>query len=298
MTPERAPGTIRILGDIMIDIIARTAGDPVRGSDRTADISEADGGSAANVAAWLAALGARVELIARVGVDAGGDAVLGRLIAAGVQVSVARDPQRSTGRCIVIVTPDGERTMLPDPGANASLSVADIATRDWLPVDHLHVSGYSLLHEGPRPAALEALDRARERGLSISVDASSSGPLAHLGPARFLDWLHAGEIVFANAEEARILTGESDDSGCVMSLLRRGLLPVVKLGDRGALGGQAHQVWQVPAQPAEATDTTGAGDAFAAGFLASWTQHADMGHALDSATRTAARAVARPGGRP
>lgn len=290
------PPLIHVIGEVMVDVIAITSSPPAPGSDAQATVSDQDGGSAANVAAWLADLGAPVELIARVGTDAPGDSAVERLAAAGVVLSIQRDSDRATGRCVVIVTPDGERTMFPDPGANALL--AHIETHTWRTGEHLHASGYSLLREGSRAAILGALERARAGGLTVSVDASSEAPLRHLGPETFLGWLEEGDLLFANAAEARALTGGATPEAAVAALVERGLVAVVKRGSAGALAGAGNARWSVPAAPADARDTTGAGDAFAAGFLASWTRDRDMEEALRLATRLAARAVTLQGGRP
>lgn len=289
---------IRVVGEVMVDVVAATTVPPAPGSDAPASVTDQDGGSAANAAAWLADLGAPVELIARVGIDAHGDAALARLATAGVTLRVARDPSLPTGRCVVIVTPDGERTMFPDPGANARLAVADVDPGQWQAGEHLHASGYSLIREGSRSAVLEALARARALGLSVSVDASSEAPLATLGPEAFLAWLADGDVLFANAAEARALTGCPDAGTAARALADRGLVAVVKLGGDGAVAIDGDRRWQVPAEEAIAVDTTGAGDAFAAGFLATWTRDRDIEAALRLATRVAARAVSQPGGRP
>lgn len=290
------PPLIHVIGEVMVDVIAHTSSPPAPGSDAEASVMDQDGGSAANVAAWLAELGVPVELIARVGADAYGDGALARLAAAGVVLSIARDPSQATGRCVVIVTPDGERTMFPDPGANAHLT--DVDTREWRPGEHLHASGYSLLRQGSRAAVLKSLERARAQGLTVSVDASSEAPLRDLGPEAFLAWLEPGDLLFANAAEAQALTGLTEPEEALDALIARGLLAVVKRGGAGALAGHGTLRWGVPAIPADARDTTGAGDAFAAGFLASWTRDRDIEEALRLATRLAARAVTLQGGRP
>lgn len=290
------PSLIHVIGEVMVDVIAHTSSPPAPGSDAEASVMDQDGGSAANVAAWLADLGTPVELIARVGADSHGDGALARLAAAGVVLSIARDPDRATGRCVVVVTPDGERTMFPDPGANARLT--DVDTRAWRPGEHLHASGYSLLRQGSRTAVLHALERARAQGLTVSVDASSEAPLRDLGPELFLAWLEPGDLLFANAAEAEALTGRGRPEEALETLVGRGLAAVVKLGGAGALAGDGSRRWSVPAVPADARDTTGAGDAFAAGFLASWTRDHEVAEALRLATRLAARAVTLQGGRP
>lgn len=292
------PPRVHVLGELMVDVLVKVHTAPAPGSDAPATIADSDGGSAANVAAWLASLGTPVAFIARLGADDLGAAASRRLMDSGVDVRAARDPRHATGRCVVLVTPDGERTMFPDPGANAHLSPSDVDTAAWSAGEHLHVSGYSLIREGSRPAALHGLEQARARGLSVSVDASSEAPLRALGASAFLDWLAPGDLLFANAAEAHALTGHADPAVALETLADLGLCAIVKQGARGALAARADGRWSAAAMPSRAQDSTGAGDAFAAGFLHAWTHDRDMARALESATRVAARAVSRPGGRP
>lgn len=292
-----------MIGEVMVDVLARVPGRPTTGSDTPATIVERDGGSAANVAEWLASLGAPVDLVARVGDDPAGRAARDRLAAAGVVPRLQVDDTASTGRCIVIVTPDGERTMLPDPGANAFLDAGSLDTTAWRPCDHLHVSGYSLMRPSARAAALESISQAVANGMSVSVDASSAAPLATVGPSSFLRWIGGCEVLIANADEARALTGSASPQDAAEALCGQGFLAVVKCGADGALaaspsGGR----WEQPARAAALVDTTGAGDAFAAGFVGAWSGAIGIGGDVAAALRhgieTAARAVAREGGRP
>jgi ribokinase len=145
--------TLVVLGDLMVDVVTRVSGPLAAGSDTAAQISMQGGGSAANVAAWAADLGTPVSLVCRVGRDARGRAAVDEL--KDVDVNVAVDYERPTGTCVVLVGPDGERTMLPDPGAND-------APLPEIPLGkHLHVVGYALLRDGPRASALAAIERAR-----------------------------------------------------------------------------------------------------------------------------------------
>ena len=111
-----------VLGDVMVDVVARLSGPVEVGSDSEAAISVGGGGSAANVAAWLAFAGAAPILAARVGDDVHGAAAATELRAAGVEPRLAVDGEHPTGICVVLVGPGGERSMLPDPGANAFLA--------------------------------------------------------------------------------------------------------------------------------------------------------------------------------
>jgi ribokinase len=251
--------TLVVLGDLMVDVVAQGRID--HGGDAPAQITVSGGGSAANVAAWAAVLGTPVALVCNVGDDERGRAALAELD--GVEVHARVDRERSTGTCVVLVEPGGERTMLSDPGAND-------APLPEIPLgDHLHVAGYALLRDGPRPSALQAIERARAAGMSISVDPS---PMIRPGVVPPVD------LLLPNEREAELLEGEM----------------VITLGARGARWGDVH----VPAEPVEVVDTTGAGDAFAAGLLTARLNGAGRREALEAGCAAAARVVAQVGARP
>src|SRR5687767_7366274 len=193
----------------MVDVVAALPGPLAHGSDTPARISHSQGGSGANVAAWLAVTGADAAFAGRVGADPLGDAAVAALD--GVTLAVERDPERPTGTCIVLVHPGGERTMIPDAGANDALELAELPAGA-----HLHLTGYTLLREGSRHAALRALELARERGIPVSVDPSSAAPLA--GAAGFLDWVAGAALLLPNADEASVLTGERDPDRAARAL--------------------------------------------------------------------------------
>jgi ribokinase len=269
-----------VLGDLMADVVAAHDGPIAHGSDTHARIEFRPGGSAANVAAWLAYAGAEVTLIGRVGRDAAADVALGGLD--GVDLRVTRDPERPTGTCVVLVAPGGERTMLPDPGANDGLAIADLPDDVFAP-GTLHVSGYALLRHGSRAAALTAMDRARDAGMKISVDPASAAPLAN--DPIFLDRITPIDLLLPNEDEAEVLGRQLNVPEIVIT---RGRL--------GATWTNGFESVEERAVPVDVVDTTGAGDAFAAGFLSVWPP--DVQEALAAGARLAAEAVQRRGGRP
>jgi ribokinase len=285
------------LGDVMIDIVAALPGPLALGSDTHAPIKYVPGGSAGNTAAWLAAIGRPVTLIGRVGSDAMGTAARANLAADGVTDRLVTDADRPTGTCIVLVESSGERTMIPDPGANAGLSEADLDPADFAQENHLHVSGYALLGSA-RPAAIAALARARAAAMTISVDAASAAPLADAGAAEFLDWIGRGLLLFANAAEAQVLTGERDPARSAQMLAAAVGQAVVKVGAQGAYWCGGADVVFEPAESIEVIDTTGAGDAFAAAFLAAISASETPVAALVAAHALAAVACQLIGGRP
>ena len=320
--PPRAP-TVVLLGDIMTDLVARLAGPLVPASDSPAHISVEGGGAAANTASWLARLGARSILLGRIGDDQPGRAAMGDLHANGVETRFAIDRHRPTGTVIVLVEPGGERTMVPDPGANEALTADDLPADAFGPGAHLHLSGYTLLRPSSRAAGLAALDLARAAGMTVSVDAASAGPLETVGAERFLGWVGGVDVLFANQPEARTLASAAhsgpnsaprssgpsisaaDESPATIRRLNsvsaaRAIaehcgLAVVKLGALGALAcsstGDYEYVDAVALGGDCAIDSTGAGDAFAAGFLWSWLRADPLAEALRSGCELAARAV-------
>jgi sugar/nucleoside kinase (ribokinase family) len=185
--------------------------------------------------------------------------------------------------------------MVPDAGANDALAADDLPDDLLEPGTHLHVAGYALLREGSRPAARAAIRRAARVGMSVSVDPSSS---ALLSP-EFLDWAQGAGLLLPNVPEASALTGESDPERAARALAERFNEVVVTLGAEGALWTDGSEIIRVPAAPVEAVvDSTGAGDAFAAGLLTARLNGAAPAEALAAGARLAAEAVTRPGGRP
>ena len=305
-----------LLGDVMVDITAIVV-EPINyASDTPARVSLQAGGAAANTACWLAHDGQDATLIGAVGDDAFGALVRAHLEALRVTDFLVTMRGTPTGTCIVIVDESGERTMLPDPGANASLSprhLPDAAFRDG---DHLHLSGYTLLHSATRATGMDSLRRAREAGMTISLDPASAAPLAQ-DPAVLDHAMSLIDVLIANEAEAEVLTGFADPRLALAALADRVPTVVLKLGSQGSIARRAGALAAGPpgaapassdhsaaesasarAVDAEIIDTTGAGDAFAAGFLPPWVAGLPLPDCLDAASRSAARAVARVGAGP
>ncbi len=291
---------IVVIGDIAIDVVARFTGPLQLGSDSNASVATYGGGSAANVAAWLAVgSGQSVVFVGRVGNDPAGRVQVEELKRAGVDVRVRVDAQHATGCVVVLVGEDGERSMLPDRGASNALSPLDLPPDVFTADGHMHLSAYPLLHDSSRAAALAALGMARDVGMSISVDPSSASLLAAAGASQFLEWTGPVDLCIANLEEARVLAGPGTPEELARRLASSPYREVVvKLGADGAIWSDGESVVDVPAAPAKVIATTGAGDAFAAGFLAAWTKGLAPRDALSAGTSTAAAAVAQVGARP
>src|ERR1700746_3009976 len=149
-----------VIGDLMTDAVGRATLPLARGSDTPANVSMHGGGSGANIAAWLAADGGDVAFIGRRGADIAGRNRDMELMGYGVDARLVMDPDRPTGTCVVMVAHKGDHTMLSAPGATAALSPDDLPQDVFTPGVHLHVSGYTLLTQGSRQAALAALSHA------------------------------------------------------------------------------------------------------------------------------------------
>ncbi|MEU8357413.1 sugar kinase [Nonomuraea sp. NPDC048882] len=290
-----------VVGDLMTDAVARARYALARASDTPAIVTMHGGGSGANISSWLAVEGAEVAFIGRRGADITGRNRDMELMGYGVDARLVMDPERPTGTCVVLVTHKGERTMLSDPGANAALSPEDLPRDLFTQGTHLHLSGYTLINEGSRDAGLSALDMARHNGMSISVDCASSAPLDRTGAEPFLEWTNGAKLLFANIDQAKVLTGRDDAESAAKVLTAWFPQVVIKMSAEGALwysNGRPDPV-RVAAEPVDKiVDGTGAGDAFCAGFLPPWLEGKPPHEALASGNRLAAKAIMHLGARP
>jgi sugar/nucleoside kinase (ribokinase family) len=286
---------ILVIGDVMIDVIVRPEGPIARGSDRRASITVQPGGSAANQAAWLASFGAKVDFVARVGLaDIGRETA--RLEAVGVAPHLVGDAAHETGRLIALIDANGERSFLTDRGANDALEAGDIPDALIAGAGLVHLSGYSFFAPSPRAAVLDVMRRVGEK--PVSVDPASAEFLREVGADKFLSMTKGASILFPNQEEAAILAGSDDPETQCARLAARYPLVVIKRGAAGAEAAEGARRWRASTPKIEAIDTTGAGDAFVAAFLAARLDGADIEPALERAVAAGAQASIFVGGRP
>ncbi|MBW2470504.1 MAG: sugar kinase, partial [Deltaproteobacteria bacterium] len=270
------------LGDLVEDIVVRLGGAVAVGTDTDATIVRRRGGSAANVAVAAATRTDAVRFIGRVGADPAGSMVVAALSDAGVDPVVQRGGR--TGTIVVLVDSAGERSMLRDRGAAAELDAIPPGGLDG--VRWLHVPAYSLAEDPVAGVARHAVEVVRSRGGSVSVDASSTAVIGALGPDRFTRMLGAlgPDVVFCNADEAEMLFGD------IVTSVTPGSITVVKHGGGSAVAWvDADVIAEEPANDiGPVSDTTGAGDAFAGGYLAAAIDGAGLSESLRAAHNTAA----------
>lgn len=289
---------ILVIGDVITDILVRPTAPVARGTDVPATIRQMPGGSGANQAVWLAAMGVDAHFAARVG-EADVVRLTRHFEGQGVAARLAADETHPTGTLICLIDSDGERSFLTDRGANAHLGEDDLPPECLDGIERLHISGYALFEPGPRMAVRALIGAARARNVPVSVDPASTGFLEAVGPMAFLDWIDGAETIFPNADEAALLTGATDPAEQIAALLARFPRIVLKRGREGAvLATRDGEAIALPAELVETIDTTGAGDAFLAGFLAAELRGEAPAACLSAAIAAGARAVTQLGAQP
>lgn len=288
-----------VLGDLALDVLVLPSRPLESGTDVPGRVAFVQGGSAATTARWLARLGARTTLISAVGRDAAGRSLVEAVRGDGVTARVSRVAGARTARIAVLVGPGGERSFVPDRGAADRLEPADLRA-DWFAgAQALHLPAYSLLGEPLGASGRRAIELARTAGAIVSVDLASVAPLMAGGrhAARELVAAAAPDILFATGAEAEALLG----GGPLDHLLDVAGIAVVKRGRKGASvfarSGSERLRFEVATTPIDAVDSTGAGDAFDAGFLVGWFAARSAGRALPAALHRAALAGHRAAAR-
>jgi sugar/nucleoside kinase (ribokinase family) len=277
------------IGDLVEDVVVWLAHEPHHASDTPAHISRTRGGSAANVAFFSAAMYGSSRFVGQVGDDRLGTQLCDILTAGGVEVCAQRGGR--TGSIVVLVYPDGERTMLSDRGVCTQLTSIP---RNYLDrITALHVPAYSLTVDPLAIVATNAISEARARGIFVSIDASSTSVLSDFGVQRFCELIArlAPDVLMCNDDEAELLglSPSNPMDGARLTVIKHGAQPTVAVTREGV----ATQLDVPPV--ANLLDTTGAGDAFAAGFIGSFLATGNVQGALLAGHALAGRVLRSPG---
>ena len=308
------------VGDAMVDVIATCddvfldAHDLPRGGMQLLDTEHADrlyaamgpgreisGGSAANSMAGVAALGGRSAFIGQTADDQFGQVFAHDMRALGVHFDTPPIPAPPpTGRCLILVTPDAQRTMNTCPAASHELTPAAVDPELIRSASITFLEGYLWGPERPRAAMLEAARIAHSAQRTVAFTLSES---LCIGDRRegVLGMVNAGlvDILFGNEHEIRHLTGCRTIEDCIASLAHKVQTLVITMGADGALASERGRVSEVRAAPVQSVvDTTGAGDLFAAGFLAARCRERSILDSLMAGSIAAAEVISHFGARP
>jgi sugar/nucleoside kinase (ribokinase family) len=301
----RRPGVrVLVLGDLTLDVVLSPARPLARGTDVPGLVRLRQGGSAATAAAWLGRLGAEVQLVCAVGRDGPGRALVESIRADHVVVRASRVAGQPTGRIGVVVAADGERSFVADRAAADQLAPADLRPAWFRSIELVHLPLYSLVGEPLGSAGRAAVRLAREAGAAVSLDLASVGPLLAGGRPAALALVRevAPDVLLATAAELSALLDSPDRAIPGARALALAPVVIVKRGGDGATvhlldAAGAPITFDVATRPLPAADTTGAGDAFDAGFLIGFTEGRRIGRSSPAGLRRAVLAGHRAAAR-
>jgi ribokinase len=297
-----ASRSIVAVGDLVWDVLVKPDGILLPGGDTTGQIQLAPGGSAANVAVWIARSGGEAGFVGAVGKDVFGDLVLDNMAQEGVALHVHRTEQRDTGVILALIDRAGQRSMVTNQGADFQLLPENLPEEALRAARHVHITAWSLFTDPPRAAAVRAAQVAKEAGATVSFDPASYQMIREIGHDRFQRYT-AGlrvDILFPNRDEGEALTGERDPRAMAAELreLYPGAIIALKLDSDGCYVAADGHAQHYPTASARVVDTTGAGDAFNGAFLARYLAGGDLATAAQFANQVGGWVVARDGARP
>jgi ribokinase len=290
------------VGDLVWDVLVKPDSLLLPGGDTTGRIALAPGGSAANVAAWVARVGMHAAFAGKVGRDDFGDLIAQDLADEGVELHLSRSERHGTGVILVLVDKAGQRSMVTNQGADFQLLPEDLPAARLASCAHVHITAWSLFSDPPRAAAIAAAREAKAAGASVSFDPASYQMILEMGFDRFtrITGQLPVDLLFPNRDEGQALTGESDPEAIARALRERypGAVVALKLDKDGCYVLADGEGQHYPTGDGPVVDATGAGDAFNAGFLAGYLRDGSIETAAQLANTLGGWVVARHGARP
>ena len=277
------------IGDLVEDVVVWLNTELNIGSDTESVIRRTRGGSAANVSMFAALTGTPSRFIGQVGNDRLGSQLCEVLRDLGIDVQVIADGR--TGSIVVLVQPNGQRSFLTDRGVASHLAHFDATLMNDVSI--LHVPTYSLTDEPLASTCVQYINTARATGSIVSIDASSSSVLTQYGTDRYRALIQSLQphVFLCNEDEAKVLGlgAKMPMAGASLTVIKQGPLPVIAVQHDGT----TTEVSVIPV--ANIVDTTGTGDAFAAGFLPHYAQTKNIGNAITQGNLLASRVLQSPG---
>ncbi|QDT39836.1 adenosine kinase [Stratiformator vulcanicus] len=262
-----------------------------------AETTRCAGGSGANTVAGIADFGGKVAYAAKVGDDEIGDFFLQDMRSLGVEIEVPQASDGQSGTCVILITPDAERTMLTHLGVSASLSPEDVSEEEIKQADYVYIEGYLFSGEPTKSAALHCIDVAVRNGVKVAFTVSDPF-LIHQFRDEFLKLIEGPvDLLFCNLEEARALTTLNDPIECAQELHQHCSNVAMTLGANGSIVMHGGEVIPIEGVSVDAIDTTGAGDMYAAGVLYGVTNGLTWKQSGHLASHAAARIVSQMGAR-
>ena len=288
---------ILCIGDVMLDVVVALQAPINYGEDTPSRITTHSGGAAGNVASWIAHTGTAASIVARIGNDSAGAAITSEFEDLGVDHSTLKKTSEATGVVVILVDKSGERTMFPETGANSGLILADMP--DLGGFDAAYVSGYALLNPRSRAGVLDMIAAMKSAGLPIFYDTVTVGAMKEVDRALIHSWLPHMDYVLPNEEEALYLANSENIDSALEKLLELCPAVIIKRGSAGAIAQvRGDTRIDVDAVNIAVADTTGAGDSFAAGFIATKISGGDLSASVTAGVTLAAKCVANIGARP
>jgi sugar/nucleoside kinase (ribokinase family) len=288
---------ILCIGDAALDVIVKMQTEIHVGSDTTSQISMHGGGAAANTATWLAQLGHSVFFSCRLGDDAAGHAISSEFDLWKIEHQKTFLENEKTGVVVVLVDDKGDRTMFPDSGANSGISERDLP--DLRGFDAAYLSGYSLFNPLSTNGVLRMVNEIKEVGIPLIFDPASVGTMMAFNRKRVIETLTHMDITIMNEDEARYIADCDSLDKALDFITEIVSIAVIKTGSSGAIARiRGSNTVISHADAVNAIDTTGAGDAFAAGFIPMWLESKDLLASMNAGNEVARQCVAIIGARP